>query len=70
MHTGHLASSHSLIFASVSEGIFEDGHFSLLELQGKGDALHLLEDTDRSLLSFGIFKCQRYILRNSLSWTS
>lgn len=67
MHTGHLASSHSLIFASASEENFEDGHFGLLELQGKGDALHRSEDTDRSLLSFGIFQCQWYTRKLSKS---
>lgn len=60
MQTGHLASSHSFTSFSVSEDFLGEDRFPRLELQGKGDALYLSKDTDRSLLSFGMFRCRKY----------
>lgn len=54
MHTEHLASSHSFMSSTLSNGFLDDERLALLELQGKGDALDLSNDKPRLLLSFGI----------------
>lgn len=58
MHTGQRASSHSFTRSSLSEGFMDNDCLEQLELQGKGDALDLSEDTERFLLSLGMFRCQ------------
>lgn len=54
MQTGHLASPHSLTFSLLSGGFLGNECLERLELLENGDALDLLKDTERSLLSFGI----------------
>lgn len=66
MQTGHLASSHSLMFSSDSEGIFGKDRFGRLELHLSGDALNLSEDTDLSLLSFVMLDLARRLSQKSL----
>lgn len=60
MHTGHLASSHSLTFASDSKGFFGVDFLTRLELLGRVDVLLLSCDKELSLLSFAILNIQYF----------
>ena len=67
MHTGHLASSHSITTSLVSKGSLDDDCLARLELQGKGDTLDLLNEESQFPLSFGILLCKSMQPRNDLN---